>query len=135
MGLSFDQKLTDIYGIFTRFGWQRPEVTIASTSPNTAPVEATWSAGFQMKGRYWNRPDDVFAFAFGQVLPSKQAKDAGNGGAAEGHFEAYYNFKLTKNLAISPDVQWIWNPHGISEPYQGYDSSIFVYGVRGQLDF
>lgn len=88
-----------------------------------------------MTGKYWNRADDVLAFAVGQVFPSKEYKDAGNGGVAEGHFEAYYNLKLTKNLAISPDIQLIWNPRGVSESYQGYKNTIFVYGVRGQLDF
>lgn len=134
-GLSFDQKITDVFGVFSRFGWQRPDIAITGTNPNTGPVETMWAGGLQMTGAYWNRPDDVLAFAVGQAFPSKQYKDAGNGGAAEGHFEAYYNMKVTKNLAISPDLQWIWNPRGISEPYQGYANTIFVYGVRGQLDF
>ena len=135
MGLSFDQMITDAFGVFSRFGWQRPDVAIAGTNPNTAPVEAMWSIGLQTTGKYWRREEDVLAFAIGQVLPSKQFKDAGNGGSAEGHFEVYYRFRVTKNLALSPDFQWIWNPRGISEPYQGYANTIFVYGVRAQLDF
>jgi len=134
-GLSFDQKIAEVFGVFTRAGWQRPEVAMVSTNPNAGPVEGTWSGGFQMTGKYWDREDDVLAFAVGQVFPSKQYKDAGNGGVAEGHFETYYKAQITKNLAISPDFQWIWNPHGISESYQGYKNTIFVYGVRGQLDF
>jgi len=141
IGLSFDQKITDVFGIFMRLGWQKNDIDIVSTNPNAAPLEGMWACGAQMTGKYWNRPDDILAFAIGQALPSKQYKNsdaalaAGAGGAAEGHFEVYYNCKITKNLAISPDFQWIWNPHGISEPYQGYNSTIFVYGVRGQLDF
>ncbi len=135
IGLSFDQMLTEVFGVFARAAWQRPYVAIVSTNPSASPIEGTWSCGLQMKGKYWNRGDDVFGVAIGQALPSKQYKVAGNGGTAEGHFETYYNLKVTKNLAISPDFQWIWNPRGISEPYQGYDSTIFVYGVRGQLDF
>ncbi len=134
-GISFDQMITDVFGVFSRLGWQRPELAMAGTNPNTAPVEAMWSGGLQMTGKYWNREDDVLAFAVGQVFPSKKYKDAGNGGVTEGHFEAYYKLQVTKNLAISPDLQWIWNPRGISEPYQGYDNTIFVYGVRGHLDF
>jgi carbohydrate-selective porin OprB len=135
VGLSFDQMITDVFGVFTRFGWQRPDLAIASTNPNTAPCEGSWSAGLQVSGKLWNREDDVLGVAIGQVLPSQHYKNAGNGGAAEGHFEAYYKVKLTKNLYISPDLQCIWNPRGISEPYQGDDNTIFVYGVRGQLDF
>jgi hypothetical protein len=140
-GISFDQMITDIFGVFARLGWERHDINIVSTNPNAAPLEGMWSCGAQMTGKYWNRPDDVLAFAVGQALPSKDYKDSdtalslGAGGAAEGHLEAYYNMKVTKNLAISPDLQWIWNPHGISETYQGYASSIFVYSIRGQLDF
>ena len=140
-GLSFDQMITDVFGVFSRLGWEKHDINIVSTNPNAAPLEGMWALGFQMTGKYWKREDDVLAFAIGQALPSKKYKDsdaalaAGASGAAEGHFEVYYNCKITKNLAISPDFQWIWNPHGISEPYQGYDNTIFVYGVRGQLDF
>lgn len=141
MGLSFDQMITDAFGVFVRLGWDRHDIDIVSTNPNAASLEGMWSCGVQMTGKYWRREDDVLAFAIGQAFPSKQYKDsdaalaAGAGGAAEGHFEVYYNFKVTKNLKISPDFQWIWNPHGISEPYQGYQNTIFVYGTRMQLDF
>lgn len=134
-GISFDQMITDVFGFFSRLGWERHDIGIVSSNPNAAPLEGAWSIGLQMTGKYWHREDDVAAIAVGQALPSKQYKDAGNGGAAEGHFEAYYRIRLTKNLAISPDIQFIWNPHGISESYQGYCNTIFVYGVRGHLDF
>ncbi len=135
VGLSFDQMLTDLFGVFARVGWQRPDLAIASTNPNVAPCEGSWSAGLQVNGKIWCREDDVIGIAVGQVLPSQHYKDAGNGGAGEGHFEAYYRFKVNSNLYISPDIQCIWNPRGISEPYQGDNNTIFVYGVRGQLDF
>jgi carbohydrate-selective porin OprB len=141
VGLSFDQMITDVFGVFARMGWEKHDIDIVSTNPNAAPLEGMWSLGFQVTGKHWKREDDVLALAIGQALPSKQYKAsdsalaAGAGGAAEGHFETYYNCKITKNLAISPDFQWIWNPHGISEPYQGYDNTIFVYGIRGQVDF
>jgi hypothetical protein len=134
-GMSIDQAITDALGVFGRFGWQRPEIAQLSVSPNSAPVFISWSGGLQVNGILWNRPDDVFALGVGQLFPSRHYKDAGNGGAAEGHLEAYYYFKVTKNLAISPDLQLIWNPDGINEPYHGDDNTIFVYGVRAQLNF
>lgn len=140
-GLSFDQKITDVFGVFSRLGWEKHDIDIVSTNPNAAPLEGMWSLGFQMTGKYWKREDDILAFAIGQALPSKKYKDseaaltAGAGGAAEGHFEAYYNCKVTKNLAISPDFQWIWNPHGVNHGYLGDADTIFVYGMRAQLDF
>lgn len=134
-GISADQALTDAFGIFGRFGWQRPDIALVTTNPNSAPVFASWSGGLQMTGKYWNRADDVLAFGIGQVFPSKHYKDAGNGGAAEGHFETYYRCQILKWLAISPDFQFIWNPRGVNHAYKGDNDSIFVYGVRGQLDF
>ncbi|MDD5427668.1 MAG: carbohydrate porin [Candidatus Omnitrophica bacterium] len=138
-GASFDQMLTDVFGAFARVGWQRQDVNIVSSNLNAAPVEWMWSAGLQMTGKYWKREDDVLAFAIGQLFPSEKYKgyDDGtiHGAAAEGHFEAYYNFKVTKNLALSPDIQFIWNPRGVNESYQGDRSTIFVYGMRGQVNF
>lgn len=137
-GLSCDQMITDVFGVFGRFGWQIPYLEIVSTSPNAAQCEASWAGGLQMTGKYWNRPDDTFAVAVGQVFPSSQYKDAGvsgTGGAAEGHLELYYRWQLLKWLALTPDLQWIWNPHGVNHDYLGDKDTILVYGVRGQLDF
>ncbi|MFA5146854.1 MAG: carbohydrate porin [Candidatus Omnitrophota bacterium] len=137
-GLSCDQMITDVFGIFGRFGWQIPYLELVTTSPNSAPAEASWSAGLQMTGKYWNREDDILAFGVGQVFPSSHYKDSGvegTGGASEGHFETYYRCQVLKWLAISPDFQVIWNPRGVNHGYLGDDDAIFVYGMRGQLDF
>lgn len=135
VGFSIDQMITDVFGVFGRFGWQRPDLVLASTSPNAAPVEGSWAGGMQMTGKYWKRDDDVLAFGVGQLFPSRAYKNAGNAAAAEGHFEAYYKIKLFKWLAITPDFQVIWNPHGVNNSSLGEDKTIFVYGVRSQLDF
>lgn len=134
-GLSFDQMITDVFGVFARAGWQRQDITFVSNNPNTGPVEGQWSCGCQICGKLWRRECDTLGIAIGQAIPGKAYKDAGNGGAPEGHFETYYKMKVTPNLYLSPDLQYIWNPRGISEDYQGHDGTIFVYGVRGQLDF
>jgi len=136
-GISADQMLTDTFGVFARFGWERPDLELVSTNPNAAQCEASWSGGAQMTGKYWHRADDVLAFGIGQVFPGKHYKDAGvagTGGAAEGHFELYYKCQLFKWLALTPDFQWVWNPHGVNHDYLGDDNTIFVYGVRGQVD-
>ena len=137
-GFSVDQMITDTFGAFARFGWQNPSLALASTSStNSAPCEVSWSGGMQMTGKYWSRPDDVAAFGIGQVFPKTLLKniDDGNGGAAEGHLEIYYKCQILKWLAITPDFQWIWNPRGMNHDYLGDSNTIFVYGMRGQLDF
>ena len=131
-GMSFDQAITDVFGIFGRFGCQRPDLMMLDGS---GTVEAAWSTGLQMTGKYWRRDDDVLAFGFGQALPSKEYKDAGNGGAGEGHFELYYNYRVNEHLSLTPDMQVIWNPNGVNHGYQGDEDAIFVYGLRTQVDF
>lgn len=127
INLSCDQKVNDIFGVFGRFGWQRPDV---ADTDGDATVEWLWSLGANMNGKYWRREKDVLAVAVGQLFPSRDFKDAGNPGSAEGHFELYYNCKINDYLSITPDIQLIWNPYGNSS-----DGTIFIYGARAQVYF
>jgi len=131
-GLSFDQELTDVVGVFARYGWQDPEVYASGSSFS---LEQSWSAGIQLAGGLWGRDDDVFAIAFGQVMPSDDYKKAGSNLNAkdESHLEAYYSFKINDHLTVSPDIQVIWDPYG-GDATNG-DKTIFVGGVRTQIDF
>jgi len=140
-GISCDQMVTDVFGIFGSFAWQRPDIlpagATAATVADNPTLEWSWSAGAQMAGLYWNREDDVLGFAVGQVFPSEEWDDASSDayGAGEGHIEAYYKCQLNECLAISPDIQIIWHPNGVRKESEGDDDTIFVYGVRAQVDF
>jgi high affinity Mn2+ porin len=130
-GLSFDQEITDVLGAFARYGWQDPEVY---ADESDFSLEQSWSAGIQLAGSLWNRDEDVVAIAFGQVIPSDDYKKANDLKAhTESHLEAYYNFKVNDNLSVSPDIQVIWDPYG-GDATNG-DKTIFVGGVRAQVDF
>ncbi|MFH1664661.1 MAG: carbohydrate porin, partial [Candidatus Omnitrophota bacterium] len=125
-GLSCDQMITDVYGVFGRFGW---------ADPTRSDLGCDWSAGGQMTGRYWNREEDVAAIAVGQAIPGKEYKDVNEFDRTETHLEAYYSFKVNDNLTLTPDMQVIWEPNG-GGTVSGKDSdTIFVYGMRGQVDF
>jgi carbohydrate-selective porin OprB len=126
-GVSCDQMITKWLDVFGRAGWQRPNVIRASGG---ATIEWSWSAGAQINGCYWKRIDDRFAFAIGQNFVSKEYIDAGNPGSNEGHVEFYYACKLNPCLTISPDIQFIWNPNGVSSSSKGDADTIFVYGTR-----
>lgn len=126
-GASIDQKINRYTYIFGRCGWQRPDVVRANGG---ALVEWSWSAGMQINGCVWKRPDDRFAFAVGQDFVSKPFIDAGNPGANEGHIEVYYAWKLNPCLTVSPDIQLIWNPNGVGAFSKGDAECIFVYGAR-----
>ncbi|MCK9614663.1 MAG: carbohydrate porin [Candidatus Omnitrophica bacterium] len=136
-GLSFDQKANDVVTLFTRYGWQNPEVynpEITATGDLNYSLEQSWSAGFQIEGKPWGRENDVVAFAVGQIFPSDDYKEAtGRLGKTEGHLEAYYKIYCNKHLSVSPDFQYIWNPFGkdIADDTDG----VFVGGMRTQVDF
>ncbi len=137
-GLSFDQKLNDIVTLFTRYGWQNPEVfnpELTAADGSNYSLEQSWSAGFQVEGKPWGREKDVFAFAVGQVFPSDDYKKANEGflAKAEGHLEAYYRIHVNDHLSVSPDIQYIWNPFG--KDVAGNTGGIFVGGLRAQVDF
>jgi hypothetical protein len=131
-GLSFDQEMTDVLGAFLRYGWQDPDVYL---NGEDFSIEQAWGAGIQLKGSLWNREDDVLGAALGWVMPSGEYKNAGSNLKAEdeGHFEAYYSYKVNQNLTLSPDIQVIWNPYG--DDASNGNSTITVLGMRGQLDF
>ena len=130
-GLSFDQEITDVLGAFARYGWQNPEVYADGSDFS---LEQSWSAGIQLVGGLWGRDDDIFAVAFGQVIPSDDYKKANSVKAdSEEHLEAYYSFKVNDHLTVSPDIQVIWDPYGGDATNE--DKTIFVGGVRAQVDF
>lgn len=133
-GLSFDQELTDNLGAFVRYGWQDPSQRLNGLDDDFS-LEHAWSTGLQLSGSIWGREDDVLAIAFGQAIPSDDYKKAASNLNAkdEGHFEAYYSFKVNDHLTLTPDIQVIWNPYG-NDATNG-NSTITVVGMRAQADF
>ncbi|MFH1190594.1 MAG: carbohydrate porin [Candidatus Omnitrophota bacterium] len=141
-GLSFDQKVTDIVTLFTRYAWQNPKVynpDIMATGDLNYSLMHSWSTGLQVEGKPWGREKDMLAFAVGQAIPSKDYKKAGETldparrAKPEGHLEAYYRIFVNDHLSISPDFQYIWNPFG--KDVADDTSGIFVGGMRAQVDF
>jgi hypothetical protein len=130
-GVSLDQEITSAVGVFARYGWQDPKVFL---NGDDFSLEKSFSFGPQVKGTLWGRKDDTIGFAYGRIFASKEYKEAtGRLGRPENHFECYYNCRLNKHLSISPDFQAIWSPYG-KDAANG-DQAVYVYGMRGQLDF
>ena len=130
-GISFDQELTDILGIFARYGWRDPDVYL---NGDDFSLERSWSSGPQIKGCMWGRPDDVTGLGFGQIVPSDKYRDANSLVAkTESHLEWYYNCKVNDYLRVSPDLQIIWRPYG-KDAANG-KGTIVVTGLRGQVEF
>ncbi len=129
--ISIDQELTNNMGVFLRAGWQSDEAALDTASFS---LESSYSAGMQLSGNSWGRDEDVLGMACGIVDPSDEYKKAGGLLAkTEGHFEAYYNYKVNNNFTITPDIQFISNPYG-KDAANGA-STIIIAGVRLQIDF
>lgn len=124
-GVSFDQEVTDVFGLFARYGWQRGSVS---------QIEHAWSAGFQCSGKFYGREDDIFGLAYGMAIIGDDWKDVdrtnGINSADEHHVELYYNLKVNDHLNISPDIQWVKNPNGDSD-----NDDVWAFGLRAQLSF
>ena len=130
-GLSFDQELTGIVGIFMRYGWQNPKVYAEGADFS---LEQSWGIGIQIAGKSWNRENDVFGIAFGRIIPSYDYKKfLGRKAEAEEHLEAYYKLWINRHFALSLDLQVIRHPYG-DDAFRG-DKTILIGGLRSQVDF
>ena len=143
LGVSIDQEVTNIIGVFGRYGWADPDLydpDVTSSSGTNFSIEHTWSAGMQLSGKTWGREDDHIAIACGMVIPSDKYKEYGGTNLKaddEGHAEVYYYWKWNKHFAFSPDLQVVWNPFGNDYIVNGQrrDQTITIIGCRGHLDF
>ncbi len=113
VALSFDQEvLADGLMVFARYGHGAQDVV---------DFDHFASAGVGLEGPL-GRADDLAAigWAWGH---------ASNSGGDEHLVEAFYRVQVTRWLAITPDVQLVFNP------IDGTDATVFVGGVRAQFTF
>ena len=138
-GISLDQQLTDIFGVFARYSWKRSDAVSSSISTIfgdlESPCNQTWSIGGQAKVKALGE-EDIIGLAFGQVMVSDKAKDTYEYDfKAEDHLEVYYSWNIADYLAVTPSIQYINNVcGGIVEEF-GADTSAFVGSVRMQINF
>ena len=141
-GLSFDQHVSAPVLVFLRYGWQNPNVynpSLTATGDLNYSLSQSWSSGVELAGSLWGRQKDVIGLAVGQAIPSLEYKKAGadldpaRQAKREGHVEGYYRLTINDHLAISPDVQYIWNAFG--DDVVSDSDPIWVYGTRAQVDF
>ncbi|NQT90877.1 MAG: carbohydrate porin [Candidatus Omnitrophica bacterium] len=142
-GVTIDQEITDIIGVFGRYGWENPDVydpDNISSAGTVISLEQTWSAGFQVTGKPWGREKDNIGCAVGWVMPSDKYKEYGGSNLEakdEGHFEIYYSWAVNDMLFVSPDLQVVWNPFGDDYVVSGEkrNSAITILGLRGHIGF
>ena len=120
-GISLDQVLTDNFGIWARLGMQDGDVS---------QFDRHVSAGVQIAGGAFGRPDDAAGVGLGMTMVSDAYKDALGFSDNELYAEAYYNMLVKEGFQVSPDIQYVSNPGG-----DGSQDPFFVYGVRAGVMF
>ncbi|WP_372520711.1 carbohydrate porin [Candidatus Ruminimicrobiellum ovillum] len=138
-GVSIDQQLSDIFGVFARYSWKRDDAVSSAISTldgdYESPCNQTWSIGAQAKIKALG-DEDIVGLAFGQMMISDKAKDAyGLDFKAEDHLEVYYSWNISDYLAVTPSIQYVNNICGGMSEEQGADNSAFVGSIRMQIGF
>jgi len=101
VGISIDQEVSEKAGVFARVAWGNDEVY---------EVEQFYSVGLSLNGILPNREDDTLGIGVAALVPNDRLKES----STEWHFEAYYRAQVGENLAVTPDLQLVLNPHGNS---------------------
>jgi len=117
LGISADQQITPMIGLFGRFGWNNDDVYV---------VQWEASGGVNLKGLIPSRDEDNLGLGFAALAPGDRYAQ----NDPEYHLELYYRIAVAENLAFSPDLQYVWNPGGDSE-----NDGIWAGMVRGEFNF
>lgn len=139
VGLSFEQKVGENLGLFTRLNWSDDKTETYAFTEAGRNV----SFGGLLKGTAWGRPNDVVgaAFSLNMLGPDHRAYLAAGGSGAflgdgalnYGHervLELFYSFQPVKGLMLSPDFQLIQNPG-----YNRDRGPAKFYGMRVHAEF
>ena len=112
MGLSLDQELGAILGVFIRAGWQDDDAAIDH--------DALYSAGINISGELWGREDDAAGLGFAYLDGADKA-EIDNTQAVE----AYVKFQLCDYSDVTLDIQYMRDKIKDDDNRDG-----FIYGVR-----
>jgi len=113
LGFSADQKLSEIIGVFARFGWQDDKAA-------AVVHDAVYSGGLNISGNLWGRKNDVIGLGYAYLNGADKAEiDNTN------VIEAYAKFKITEFSDVTFDVQYIKDDMRHNEDRDGV-----IYGVR-----
>ena len=105
-------------GVFFRYGWNKRDIN---------KISDFWSMGAQYQGLIPKRDNDVLAFGMNQSILSSQYRHEINPNAdRETVYELYYSVQITPWIFVTPDIQFITEPGGLSNARDSLVGSIRV---------
>lgn len=114
-GVSFDETIFGKYSFFGRYGWNSNGVK------NVSGISNSWSLGGGFKQNIAVSQFNI-GVAYGEIKPSEQLLKK------EQIAEIYAKHQMNKWVYISPHIQMVWNPAGISGRH-------IIYGFRTNFIF
>ena len=102
VGVSFDQQVAENVGLFFRAAYGNDDVY---------EVEKFVSVGASINALFSSRPNDTLGIGFAALIPNDKLKNDDT----EYHFETYYRLAISENFFVTPDLQYVINPHGNSK--------------------
>jgi high affinity Mn2+ porin len=137
-GISWDQAITDNFGVFTRLGWNDGKTeSFAFTA-----IDRLASGGVSLKGTRWKRKDDVVATSLtASGISAIHAEYLAHGGldfligdgqlnyAPEYVWESYYSARLFKGFFASFDLQ-----HDTNLAFNHARGPVWIPSIRLHLE-
>ena len=137
--VSFDQALSDEFGLFGRWSWNDGKTEIMAFTD----IDNSLSLGASIKGNRWGRPDDTIGLAGvtnGLSRDHRAFLAAGGLGPLIGDgalnyrresiIEAYYAYSINKYLTFTADYQFVNNP-----AYNADRGPVSIFSGRLHGDF
>lgn len=135
-GFSVDQQAGDGIKLFGRYG---------QLVKGELPFDKALSLGAEFNGSYWGRGSDAIGIGGSWLKASSEYRKAGGGGDIDGDgtadftftpdgaekvAEIYYRYRISPNLELSPDFQWITRAGG-----NGSADDVKVLAVRANIAY
>jgi porin len=117
IGISADQQLSPIIGVFVRAGWQDDAAVIDH--------QDIYSGGININGKLWGREKDEIGIGYAYLTGADDSDiDSTNA------FETYARVNVSKFSDLTLDIQYINDNLKHEDNRKG-----FVYGVRANAYF
>lgn len=119
-GLSFDQAVGEVFGLFLRTAWQQQDAAV--------DYQALVSGGVNIAGQAWGREQDNIGIGYAWL-------DGGNTDVRQTNvFEAYYRAAFAEYFAVTADVQYMSDDLVRVAPDQR-DPAGWLFGLRATVEF